>query len=220
MADYLEAYARHFLLPVRNGVRVDGLSRAGDGYLVSAGQQRFLAREVVVAMASYQEPKLPAFAGELDTGIVQLHSSEYRSPAQLRAGPVLIVGAGNSGAEIAIELRRAGHRVVMAGRDVWAIPSWFQSPASQVLFMPLLFRGIFHRLLTESTPPGRKAKAQQLGKGTLLIRTLPRHLAAAGVERVGGWAASRAVGRCSGTARCSTRRTSSGAPGTTRGSPG
>jgi len=185
MADYLDGYARRFFLPVRNGVQVDGLSRSGDRYVVTAGPQQFVAREVVVAMASYQKPKVPGFARELDAGIVQLHSSEYRSPAQLRPGPVLIVGAGNSGAEIAIELRKAGHRVVMAGRDVGAVPSWFQSTASQVLFMPLLFRGIFHRLLTESTPPGRKAKAQQHGKGTLLIRTFPRHLAAAGVERVG-----------------------------------
>ncbi|MGZ6163794.1 MAG: flavin-containing monooxygenase, partial [Myxococcaceae bacterium] len=171
MADYLEAYARHFLLPVRNGVRVDGLSRLGDRYLVTAGKHRFLARQVVVAMASYQRPKAPPFAAELEPGIVQLHSSAYLRPAQLRPGKVLIVGAGNSGAEIAVELRKAGHPVVMSGRDVGSVPSWFQSPLSQLLVMPLLFRGIFHRLLTESTPPGRKAKASGHGKGTLLIRT-------------------------------------------------
>jgi putative flavoprotein involved in K+ transport len=184
MADYLEAYARRFLLPVRNGVRVDGLSRAGERYLVTAGAQRFVAREVVVAMANYQKPKTPPFAGELDPSIVQMHSSAYKRPAQLRPGAVLLVGAGNSGAEIAIELRQAGHPVVMAGPDVGSVPGWFQSKLSQLVFMPLLFRGIFHRLLTEATPPGRKAKAKDHG-GTLLIRTLPKHLAAAGVERVG-----------------------------------
>jgi putative flavoprotein involved in K+ transport len=74
----------------------------------------------------------------------------------------------------------------MAGPDVGSVPGWFQSKPSQLLFMPLLFRGIFHRLLTESTPPGRKAKAKAGShSGTLLIRTLPKHLAAAGVERVG-----------------------------------
>jgi len=184
MGDYLEAYARHFQLPVRNGVRVESLSRSGDGYLATSGAQRFLAREVVVAMADYQKPRTPAFAGELDPSIVQLHSSAYKRPAQLRAGPVLLVGAGNSGAEIAMELRQAGHPVLMAGPDVGNIPGWFQSSFGQNVFAPLLFRGIFHRLLTESTPPGRKAKAK--GKtATPLIRTLPRHLAAAGVERVG-----------------------------------
>ena len=127
MADYLESYARHFLLPVRNGVRVDGLSRSGERYLVTSGAQRFLAREVVIAMADYQKPKTPPFAGQLDASIVQLHSSAYKRPAQLRPGAVLLVGAGNSGAEIAMELRGAGHPVVMAGPDVGSVPAWFQS---------------------------------------------------------------------------------------------
>ena len=182
--DYLEAYARRFLLPVRNGVRVDGLSRCGERYLVTSGTQRFLAREVVVAMADYQKPKLPPFAGELDPSIVQLHSSAYRRPAQLRSGTVLLVGAGNSGAEIAMELRGAGHPVMMAGPEVGSVPGWFQSPVGQVLVAPLLFRGIFHRLLTESTPAGRRVKAKG-HRAVPLIRTLPKHLAAAGVERAG-----------------------------------
>ena len=184
MADYLEAYARRFQLPVLNGVRVDGLSREGERYLATAGARRFLAREVVIAMADYQEPRIPSFAGELDASIVQLHSSAYRRPDQLRPGAVLLVGAGNSGAEIAMELREGGHPVVMAGPHVGAVPGWFQTPAGQALFVPILFRGIFHRLLTESTPPGRKAKAQG-HRATPLIRTLPKHLRAAGVERVG-----------------------------------
>jgi len=184
MADYLEAYARRFLLPVRNGVRVDGVSKDGERYLVTSGAQRFTAREVVIAMADYQKPKLPTFAGELAPAIVQLHSSAYRRPAQLRPGTVLLVGAGNSGAEIAIELRNAGHPVVMAGPEVGNIPAWFQTTLGQVLVAPLLFRGIFHRLLTESTRVGRKAKAKGHG-ATPLIRTLPVHLAAAGVQRVG-----------------------------------
>ena len=183
-ADYLEAYARHFELPVWNGVRVDGVSRSGERYLVTSGTKRFLAREVVVAMADYQKPKTPAFAGELDPSIVQLHSSAYKRPAQLRPGTVLLVGAGNSGAEIAMELRQAGHPVVVAGPSVGSVPGWFQSAFGQVVFAPLLFRGIFHRLLTESTPVGRKVKAKG-HRPTPLIRTLPKHLAAAGVERVG-----------------------------------
>ena len=184
MGAYLEAYARRFLLPVVNGVRVDGLSRCGERYLVASGAQRFLAREVVVAMADYQKPRIPSFAGELDASIVQLHSSAYKRPAQLRPGAVLLVGAGNSGAEIAMELRGAGHPVVMAGPDVGSVPAWFQSTVGQVLVAPVLFRGIFHRLLTESTPVGRKAKSRG-HRAVPLIRTLPKHLAAAGVERAG-----------------------------------
>src|SRR5262245_49336080 len=87
MADYLEAYAARFSLPVRTGVRVERVSRMGDGsLLVSAGHRHFHARHVVVAMADFQRPRIPAFAAELDGSIVQFHSSAYRNPEQLRPG--------------------------------------------------------------------------------------------------------------------------------------
>ena len=105
MADYLEAYARRFDLPVRTGVRVDGLSRQGGQYVVTAGERRFTAEHVVVAMASYQFPRIPPFADELDPATFQLHSRDYRSPDQLRDGKVLIVGAGNSGSRSRSKLR-------------------------------------------------------------------------------------------------------------------
>src|SRR5947207_9188380 len=102
-ADYLEAYAERFELPVRSGVRVDRLAKAGDRFLVEAGERRFLASSIVVATGFYGTPSVPGFAFELDPRIVQMHSSEYRDPSQLALGGVLIVGAGNSGADIAIE---------------------------------------------------------------------------------------------------------------------
>ena len=73
-------------------------------------------------MASYQTPRVPAFARELRGDIVQLHSKDYRSPAQLRDGGVLIVGAGNSGAEIAVDLARASTEVWLSGRDIGHVP--------------------------------------------------------------------------------------------------
>src|SRR5690606_30933987 len=79
-ADYLEAYAVRFELPVRRGVRVDRVVRERDGFMVCAGERRFGARNVVVAMASYQRPRVPAFAKDLAPGITQLHSDEYRNP--------------------------------------------------------------------------------------------------------------------------------------------
>src|SRR4029453_5385685 len=100
MGDYLAAYAERFRLPVRTGVKVEKLSREGSRYIVSAGEQRFEAEHVVIAMATYQEPRVPAFARDLDPRIVQFHSVEYRNPSQLKKGGVLIVGVGNSGAEI------------------------------------------------------------------------------------------------------------------------
>src|SRR5689334_17264791 len=85
MADYLEAYARKFQLPVRTGTRVERLWRNGATYMVetSAGggeDVRFEADHVVVAMATYQAPRVPPFAQDLDPTIVQLHSREYRNP--------------------------------------------------------------------------------------------------------------------------------------------
>ena len=116
MADYLEAYAKRFDLPVQTGVRVDGLSRQGDRFVVTAGERRFEADQVVVAMANYQVPRVPPFAPELDRRIVQLHSLEYRNPSQLRAGGVLVVGVGNSGADIALEVVRS-HPTWLAGKE-------------------------------------------------------------------------------------------------------
>ena len=115
MGDYLEAYAERFDLPVRTGIRVDGLARAGERYVVTAGPRRFEAEHVVVATGANRTPRVPGFAGELDPRIVQLHSSAYRDPSQLRDGTVLVVGAGNSGAEITWELALT-HHILLSGR--------------------------------------------------------------------------------------------------------
>ena len=184
MAAYLEAYATRFRLPVRTGVRVTGLTRRGDRYLVSAGDLRFEADHVVVAMASYQEPRIPAFAAELAPEIRQLHSREYRRPSQLQPGGVLVVGAGNSGAEIALEAVRTGHETWLSGRDTGKVPFRIDTVLSRYVLQPLLLRVIFHRLLTVDTPVGRKARPKIISSGGPLIRTKPKDLIAAGVRRV------------------------------------
>ena len=182
MADYLEAYAARFDLPVRTGIKVDRLSRSGRGYLVAAGDSQFESDHVVVAMASYQRPRIPAFAHELRGHIVQLHSSAYRNPAQLRDGDVLIVGAGNSGAEVAIELART-RGVWLSGRGTGHVPFRIDSIVSRLL-VPFIFRVVFHRILTVDTPVGRRARPTMLRRGGPLIRVKPGDLKAAGVERV------------------------------------
>ena len=183
MADYLEAYARHFQLPVRSGMRVDRLTRAGDRYVVEAGQHRFEADHVVMAMSSYQKPRVPAFAKELHPGIVQMHSSEYRNLRQLKPGGVLLVGAGNSGAEIAIEVVRE-HPTWMSGRDTGHVPFRIDGLPARLFLIRLLFRVVFHRLLTVGTPIGRRARQRMFTQGGPLIRVKPQHLAAVGVQRV------------------------------------
>jgi putative flavoprotein involved in K+ transport len=182
MADYLEAYAAHFDLPVQTGTRVERLSKSDDTFLLETNRGPIEARQVVVAMASYQGPRIPQFARELDAGIVQLHSSEYRSPSQLREGPVLLVGAGNSGAEIAMEISRS-HPTSMSGRDVGEIPFRIAGFWGRLILARLVLRVVFHRLLTMRTPMGRRMRPVIQGKGGPLIRTRSAELAAAGVTR-------------------------------------
>ena len=190
MAAYLEAYAARFRLSVRTGVRVERLSRAGDRFVVTvAGGERLEADNVVVAMATFQRRRVPPFADGLDPAVLQLHSSDYRSPAQLREGGVLVVGSGNSGAEIALEVARAGHRTWMSGRDVGHIPFRIEGLAARLLLARLVLRFVFHRVLTVATPIGRRVRPKVLFRGGPLIRVKPRDLAAAGVER-----AARVVG--------------------------
>jgi putative flavoprotein involved in K+ transport len=190
MGDYLETYAREFALPVRTGIAVDGLERNGDGYVVMAGDRRYEAENVVVATGVFQHdhPVTPAFAAELDPGIRQLHSADYRSPAQLQAGPVLVVGAAHSGGDIAYEVARAGHPTLLSGRDTGQIPFDIEGRGARVVFPLLGF--VATRILTVSTPIGRKARPVIRAHGGPLLRVKRTDLEAAGVERV----VERAVG--------------------------
>ena len=182
MADYLEAYAARFALPVRTSTRVDGLTRRGERFVVTAGSQTFEADNVVVAMANFQQPKVPPFAADLDPSIRQLHSFEYRNPAQLTDGAVLVVGVGNSGAEIAMELAKE-RPTWLAGHEGGHIPFHIDTFFGRNIGA----RGVrfaFHHVLTLRTPIGRKARPSFLTQATPLIRTKPKDLVAAGVTRV------------------------------------
>ena len=183
MGDYLENYARHFQLPVRSGVRVERLSRLGDRFLVVTGDQQFEADNVVVAMSGWQRPRVPAFARDLNPCIVQLHTFEYRNPSQLQPGGVLIVGAGNSGAEIALDVVR-GHETWLSGPDTGHVPFRIEGLVARTLLVRLVLRVVFHRILTVKTPLGRKVRAKMLHHGEPLVRTKPQDLVAAGVTRV------------------------------------
>jgi putative flavoprotein involved in K+ transport len=183
MANYLETYAAKFKLPIKSGTRVDRLSKNGDSFVVASGEQRYEAKNVVVAMANYQVPKKPPFAAQMDPGITQIHSMEYRNPSQLQKGSVLIVGAGNSGSEIAMELA-PHHAIFMSGRSTGEIPFRIQSRMARILLVNLTLRLLFHRVLTVKTPVGRKIRPKIISKGGPLIRVKQRDMAAAGIERV------------------------------------
>jgi putative flavoprotein involved in K+ transport len=181
MADYLESYAARFDLPVRTSVKVDGLSREGDGYVVASGDRRFEAEHVVVATGANQVPKVPAFADELHSSIVRLHSSQYRHPSQLQKGPVLVVGVGNSGAEIAFEVSRT-HPTFLSGKPSGQIP--FRHGPAMARFVFPVIRFVGHHVLTLRTPIGRKVQPKFISHGAPLIRVKLKDLAAAGVKQV------------------------------------
>ena len=181
VADYLEAYAARFDLPVRSGVEVDRLVREGDRFVVVSGDRRFEAENVVVATGSYHGPRVPDFASEVDPGILQLTSTEYRNPAQLRAGGVLVVGAGNSGAEIALDVSRT-HATWLSGRHPGSEPTRAGSVPDRLL-MPL-FWFLISRVLTVNTRIGRWFRPKFLGMAAPLARVKTKDLDAAGVERV------------------------------------
>jgi putative flavoprotein involved in K+ transport len=182
MADYLVAYAQRFRLPVQNGVRVDRLWKEGDRFMLAAGEQRFESDNVVVAMANYQLPRVPAFARDLHSGIVQMHANEYRNPSQLQQGGVLIVGAGNSGADIGIELART-HPTWVSGKESGHIPWRIESFFARFLLVRLI-RFLGHHILTVKTPIGRKIRPKVLSSAAPLVRVKPRDLDKAGIVRV------------------------------------
>jgi putative flavoprotein involved in K+ transport len=181
MAGYLEAYAARFALPVRTGVKVTRLLKEVDRFALEASNLRFEANNVVVATGPYHTPRIPAFASELDPTITQMHSGQYRRPSQLRDGGVLVVGAANSGAEIALEVSRA-HQTWLSGRHPGNEPTRPGSAADR-LMTPLIWF-VFSHVLTVNTPMGRKAAAQLRSHGIPLARVRSADLLAAGVERV------------------------------------
>jgi putative flavoprotein involved in K+ transport len=179
MADYLESYAERFELPVRTGVAVDRLSKADGRFVVSAGDSRFEADNVIVATGACQIPVIPDFARELDPRIVQIHSGEYQNQSQLQEGDVLLVGAGNSGAEISVELARS-HRCVLAGPKIGEIPVRHGTLPARLGFRG--FRFLMHRVVKLDNPIGRKVAASY--GADPLVRTRSKDILAAGVERV------------------------------------
>jgi putative flavoprotein involved in K+ transport len=172
VADYLQAYADAFQLPVRLNARVTSLSRSGNGFEVRTADQTFSARRVVVATGPFQVPFIPAAASGLDSAVTQIHSTDYRNPGALPDGPVLVVGGGNSGLQIAEELSASRRVHVSVGTSPPILP---QRPLGRDLFWWLTRLGLM-RVPAESRL-GRRVQA----RGEFVIGTSRRSLKRAGV---------------------------------------
>ena len=180
IADYLEAYAERFELPVITGIGVDALRKDGDRYVVCSGAHRFVADNAIVASGTFNEPIVPEFAGELDPAVTQMHSSAYRNPSQLREGPALVVGCSHSGADIALELA-SSHRTFLSGKVEGEVPFDIEGRLARLITPVLWFMA--NRVLTMRTPIGRRMRPEIRSHGGPLLRVKRAHLLAAGVER-------------------------------------
>lgn len=171
-ADYLEAYATRFDLPVRTGERALALRRGADGWTAETATARYEAPQVVVATGPFQRPAVPALGRDLPEKVVQVHSASYRNPAQLPDGDVLVVGAGNSGVQIAEELS-ATHRVHLAvgGR----MPQLPQRVLGKSLFWWLETTGVMN--VTVDSLLGRRLSRTDtlIGKGPRMLLDVRLH---------------------------------------------
>jgi putative flavoprotein involved in K+ transport len=182
MADYLESYVARFQLPMLFNTKVDELTRNNDVYLITTGSMRLKANRVIVATGAHPTPRIPSFASQLDPSIYQLHSASYRNPRQLTDGAVLVAGAGNSGAEIALDLIQRRH-VWLSGRDTGFIPAKYGNFSYEVGV--ILFKTLMQRL-TVDTPPGRwlVRRAKVFTGGHPVVGITPEDILRAGIERV------------------------------------
>jgi putative flavoprotein involved in K+ transport len=172
VADYLRAYAAAFELPVRVDARVTGLTRTDEGFDVQAADQTWRARQVVVATGPFQVPFVPPMAAKLDPAVTQVHSADYRNPQALPEGPVLVVGGGNSGFQIAEELA-ATRQVDLSIATTY--PMLPQRLAGRDLFWWLTRLGLLK--VTVSSRPGRR-----MSRRDFVIGTNRRRLERAGVR--------------------------------------
>jgi putative flavoprotein involved in K+ transport len=182
VADYLATYAERFALPVRMSTLVNRLEAADGSYVLHVGDDRIIAQNVVVATGTFgRTPNIPDFALDLDPSIRQLHSSEYQRPAQLKPGPVLVVGASHSGTDVAFEAA-VTHPTILAGRDPGQMPVRLDHWSARFFWPAFLFVG--KHVITRRTPIGRKAMEEIRFHGGPMLRVKRSDLKARGVERV------------------------------------
>lgn len=181
-ADYLDDYEAAFAVPVRHQTRVTALSQDSGRFALDTTGGRLTADTVVVAMSSLQVPKIPDFAKDLDPRICSMHSSQYRNPDQLAEGPVLAVGVGNTGAEIAVEVA-PDHETWLAGKETMSAPFRIDGWFGEHIWSHVV-KAVFMHVLTTSTPVGRRARPRLVAQADPLLRERPKDLRRTGVQRV------------------------------------
>ena len=169
---YLERYAAAFEFPVELGSAVRSLDADDRRFVVGLADRQIEADQVVVATGPFQVPRVPAFAGELASGLFQAHSTGYRRASDVPEGTVLVVGGGNTGFQIAKELAATHHVKLAVGSR--------QTPLPQRFLARDLFWWLTKTRLLEKTVESRLGR--RLRDRETLIGSSPRQLKRRGVE--------------------------------------
>lgn len=119
---YFDDYVERFDLPVHCGVEVFSVEKLGRRYVIRTSEGDYEADNVVIATGLYQAPRFPLFSAHISSNILQIHSSQYRNPASLPGGAVLVVGTGQSGAQIAQELYQSGRKIYLSIGSAGRVP--------------------------------------------------------------------------------------------------
>jgi len=181
LADYLERYARHFDLPVHLNTSVQRLERSEAGFRVRTSQGTYQAKQVVVATGPFQKPFIPKLLGSLSPDVFQIHTAAYQNPRQLKPGSVLVVGAGNSGVQIAAELCADRDVYLSVGKEMKIMPSrilnrslfwWFDVLGISKATLDTTIGKILRRndpiIGTEIKPLLKQGKVKQRGRAQAL----------------------------------------------------
>ena len=179
VADYLERYAERYDLPLRLDTRAIEVTSKGERFSIATDRSAAVieAENVIVATGAFQRPRVPAVSARLARRIHQLHSSEYRNPLELPEGPVLVVGAGNSGAQIALELAQS-RKVWLAGRNTGHLPRAILGRDVFDWLWPVMKRA------TSDTRLSQRMRRAAWSGGDALIGIPERALREAGVARL------------------------------------
>jgi putative flavoprotein involved in K+ transport len=177
MADYLSNYVQKFSLPVSLNSKVIELQKNSDSYEISTSKGKLISDNVIVATGTNPVAYIPAFASKLNKRIVQIHSADYKNPESFPAKNTLVVGAGTSGVEIAIELSKS-RPTMISGKGTPHIPDF----AFRYLGKPYWL--FIHHILTLKTPIGRKAKPKIIDGGAPLISVSMKNVKEAQVEQL------------------------------------
>ena len=177
VANYFVNYVHSYSLPVQTGVKVNMLSYDNGIFTLQTTSGEQEAERVIVATGTHPYPYIPAFADNLSDKIQQIHSAHYKNLQSLPEGDVLVVGAGTSGIEIAVEIGKT-RKTYISGRPNFHIPDGLFKYGGEI------FWWFINNILTIKTPVGRKARQKILHGGGPLIRISVEDIKNAGVELV------------------------------------